>query len=55
MTPIYLGITLLLVLAVFLMIRPIRGTLFALGASIVALALLGAVYLALASAIVGAT
>ena len=44
MTPIYIAITLLAVVAIFLMVNRWRGMLPALSASLLALAIFGAVY-----------
>ena len=52
MTPIYIAITLLAVVAIFLMDNRGRGILFAFGASLLALAIFGAAYVALAAIII---
>ncbi len=53
MTPIFAGITLLFVLTIFLVAKRSGGVLFAVGACLLTLVLLGAIYLALATVIVG--
>ncbi len=52
MTPIYIAIVLLVLMAVFLVVNRSRGTLFALGASLLAVVVFGAAYLALVTIIV---
>lgn len=52
MTLIYAAITFLLVVAIFFVVNRSRGTLPALGASLLALLILGAAYLALATLVV---
>lgn len=51
MTPIYIGITLVMVVVIFFVTSRGRGALFALGASLFTLILLGAAYFALVALI----